>query len=440
MTRAIDRLATLVHDTQAGSIPAPVMERAADCILDAIGSAAGGAGARSTAAMSRALPRSDGKTAIWFAGESADPIRAATVNAMAATALDVDDGHRVVAGHPGAAIVAAALGAAPACLTGADLLAAVVLGYEVSVRVGIARVAEHHGSTVSGRWSGTGVAALAARLQGLPPATIAEAILIAEQHAPRLGSAATHGFAGSDVKEGIAWSVFTALHAVELAKSGFRAYPDTFEQGLLYSPDRLVAKLDDFSAIDGLFFKPYACCRWMHSAIDGLKGIMGDKGLCADEIARVTVRTFDQAVGLGNRARPNSEAEAQFSIPFCLAVTACRGTGALLPLDLALMGDEEVLDFGKRVTILHDDGMQALFPRLAGAIVEVETARQTFESRVEAAFGDPTNRMSRADLSAKFHKLTDPVIGATRAGAIADVLAAMRNHDAGALQRLLGAR
>ena len=439
MSRAILALARLVHATRPNEIPDAVMERAADCILDALGSAAAGLGAASTTAMSRAFPRQAGEARIWFTGETCDPATAATLNAMAATALDVDDGHRMAAGHPGAAIIAASLAAASPETSGEDLLAAVVLGYETSVRVALARVPEQHVSTVSGRWSGTGAAAAAARLYGLPPETIAQSILVAEQHAPRTGSAASHGFAGSDVKEGIAWSVFTALRAVDLARAGFRGYPDTFEQGVLYSPSKLVERPDDFAAIHGLFFKPYACCRWIHAAVDALLEVIGREALPPDRIDHVTVRTFDRAVALGNRVRPASEAEAQFSIPFVLSVAAIKGRGALLPLDSLAIEDEDVLRFGERIEIRRDGELQALFPRLAPSIVEVVSSGRAVASRVDAAFGDPANPMGRSDLVAKFHRLADPVLGRERAASIARALSELRQRPASELADLVGA-
>ena len=438
MTRAVDELAGMVHATRPQEIPDAVMERASDCILDALGSAAAGLDAAGSKAMARALPRQAGDACVWFTGETRDAATAATLNAMAATALDVDDGHRMAAGHPGAAVIAAALAAATPETSGEDLLAAVVLGYEVSVRIALARVPERHGSTVSGRWSGTGAAAAAARLHGLPPAMIAESVLIAEQHAPRVGSADSHGFAGSDVKEGIAWSVFTALRAVDFARAGFRGYPNTFEQGVLYSPGKLVERLGAFDAIQGLFFKPYACCRWIHSAIDALLEIVGIEALTADRIDRVMVRTFDRAAALGNRVRPASEAEAQFSIPFALSVAAVRGREALLPLDPSLVGDEDVLCFGERIEIRRDGELEALFPRLAPAVVEAVSKARTFTRRVDSALGDPANPMDRSRLVAKFRRLADPAIGSARAASITAAIAGLRRNPASELFGLVG--
>ena len=398
-------LAETLCAAEFGNIPENTNERAADCILDALGAAAAGQDAGSTKAMHAVMSARAGLgfASVWFRGSRLDPISAATVNAMAATSLDIDDGHRRAAGHPGAAVVAAAISYSEHLdLSMAELLTATVVGYEAAVRVALARKPEHHRSTVSGRWSGIGAAAAAAHLLRLPPGIMAEAILIAEQHAPRISSAIHHGFAGSDVKEAIAWSVLTGLHAVELAQSGFAGYPDTFDQGILYDPEVLCRELGRFDAIAGLFFKPYACCRWIHAAIDGLRNIIEQNGLEAGQIVCVRVRTFDQAVGLGNHEAPESEAQAQFSIPFCLGVAALHGRSALAPMDAGLLRDQSVREFARKVSIQPDAEMNAAFPDRTPAIVEVETAGAAFRAQVDEAFGDPANPMRRMGLQRKF--------------------------------------
>ena len=415
--RAITALAEWLAATQRTDIPDAVVARAGDCVLDAVGAALAGREEQSSRVMAQVMQAAmaAGTARLWFEGASVGTIAAATANAMAATALDIDDGHRKAAGHPGAAVVAAACAVAEEVGAHADdFAAAVVCGYEAAVRVALARHPAHHDSTVSGRWSGVGAAVAAARLRGLPPEQMAQSILIAEQHAPRVSAALHHGFAGSDVKEGIAWSVHSGLLAVDLARAGFRGYPDAFDQNILYDPERLVAGLGRFDAIGGLFFKPYACCRWIHSAIDALAGIMAEAALTPGDIDRVEVETFARAAGLGNHIAPADGAQAQFSIPFCLGVTAVAGIPALLPLDEALIGDHRIEAFARKVSVGIAPDMEALFPALAPARVVVHGAGRRIARTVEAAFGDPGNPMRRGDLRAKFRTLASPLLPAAR--------------------------
>ena len=101
--RAVDRLAAFLAETAFETIPTTVIARAADCVLDVFGAAAAGRASEATRAYENVMARtmSDGSSKIWFSGKKSSEIGAATVNAMAATALDIDDGHRKAAGHPG---------------------------------------------------------------------------------------------------------------------------------------------------------------------------------------------------------------------------------------------------------------------------------------------------------------------------------------------------
>ena len=373
--RAIDQLSSFIKNTTYEAIPLEVINRTTDCVLDVFGSAAAGTKQKSVQAW-RSVVQKDSKQGpcrIWFSSQNSNAISAATINAMAATSLDIDDGHRLAAGHPGAAIIASASATAEEKnVTFSEYLCSIVLGYEAAIRVALSRRIEHNTSTVSGRWSGIGAAVARAKLLNLSTTEISHAILVAEQHAPRVSSAMHHGFAGSDVKEGISWSVLSGMYAVELALAGFKGYPDTFEQDILYDPKVLTKNLGNYDAIQGLFFKPYACCRWIHSAIDALDKLIKSYEINPHEIELIEVLTFEKAVNLGNHLDPQNEAQAQFSIPFCLAVTALMGTKALRPLDESCIGQQSVIDMAKKVIIKNNSSMEKMFPAKAPAIVRVK--------------------------------------------------------------------
>ena len=405
---AVETVAAHLAGVGIAALPDRITERIGDCILDTIAAAAAGVAAESSRAVisvSRAaFP--GGPSTVWFSADRRIPSAAAFSNGMAATALDIDDGHRRCAGHPGAAVVTAALATAEQVgATFGDLVIAVYCGYEAAVRAALSRNPAHNTSTASGRWSGIGAAAARAKLLGLDAPHFAQAILIAENHGPRVAPAMLQGFSGAHVKEGIAWSVFTGMMAVDLAVEGFTGYPDTFDQDTLYNPLTLMANLGRGYAVDGLFFKPYACCRWIHAAIDALVQITEDAECAWQDIDEIRVHTFERGVGLGNSPRPITLEDAQFSVPFCLAVTAVRGTGDLKPMATSVLQDDDILSFAKKVTVHFDDGINSRFPEFAGARVAVQTGTDVIERQVDAPFGDPTNPMDRSALQDKFRQL-----------------------------------
>lgn len=191
------------------------------------------------------------------------------------------------------------------------------------------------------------------------------------------------------------------MYAVEQAHAGFKGYSDTFEQNILYDPKILTNNLKNYDAIDGLFFKPYACCRWIHSAIDGLVHIIKSCEINSNSIDYIEVLTFDKTVNLGNQVNPLNE--VQFSIPFCLAVTALVGTKALRPLDKSLIGQRSVIDLAKKVKIKNNPNMESMFPAKAPAIVRVKHTNGMEENLIDTAFGDLTNPMSRKIYRKKFN-------------------------------------
>lgn len=423
--RAIDVLSEFIFNTRYQDIPNQVIERASDCILDVVGSAVAGRNQTGALAMQDVMQQHNqgGLCTIWFSNETSSVISAATINAMAATSLDIDDGHRMAAGHPGVAIISSALATAEETSANiSEILCAIVLGYEVAINVALSRHSKYNDSTVSGRWSGIGACVARSKLLGLTSAQISNAILIAEQHAPRVSSAMHHGFAGSDVKEGIAWSVLSGMYACDLSISGFKGYPDTFDQNILYDPQIIKANIHNFKAIDGLFFKPYACCRWIHSAIDALLTLMRANEIKAKDIRSIEVSTFNKAVDLGNHLIPANEVEAQFSIPFCLAAVALKGAQALTPLDSTLIGDPSIGKFTKKVKIKKNFTMEKMFPAKAPAIVKVEHLYGVNEIVIDAAFGDPTNPMTRADLQDKFTVFSKEVLSKKKASEIIQIM------------------
>jgi len=96
----------------------------------------------------------------------------------------VDDGHRGASGHAGAAIVPAVFTVDPSA-DGLRLLTAIVLGYDVALRVAAAQQPGTVESFASGRWCGYGVAAALGWLQGLDAGQLAHALAIAGAEAPQ---------------------------------------------------------------------------------------------------------------------------------------------------------------------------------------------------------------------------------------------------------------
>ncbi|KIF69846.1 hypothetical protein HY68_16700, partial [Streptomyces sp. AcH 505] len=133
-------VAGLVHDTTDQDIPPEAREAARRALLDTVGVALAGSGEECVRILRDVLAPDtppDGGATLLGSGRCGSALDAAQLNATAAHALDFDDTHAAIRGHPSATIVPAALAAAELVgAGGAELITAYVLGLEAAARVG----------------------------------------------------------------------------------------------------------------------------------------------------------------------------------------------------------------------------------------------------------------------------------------------------------------
>lgn len=433
------KLADFICGFNFEDVPASACEAAKKCLLDLVGASVAGFDSCSATAMRRMSRQlfAPGRSTVWFSGMP--PLQAsaaALANSSGASALDLDDGHRTAGGHPGASIIPAALGVAEEVkASGSDLLTAIVIGYEVAVRIAGARDFDSLDTLSTGRWCAYGAAAAGARLRGLPRAQIAEALAIAGVQAPGLSAAGYSSVMGNQVKEGIPWSTLTGLAALYLAVDGFTGPLDILDHAAYYDSSRILQGLgEDVFALETVYFKPYSCCRWIHSALDALLQLLKEHRINAGEIDRIVVSTFGRALRLNNYSNPDSVEGAQYSIPFCMAVAALQGGQALLPLDEKCLGRTDLTSLAEKVALEVDPDLDAAFPSQVPARVTIETGGKRYQQSVTDPLGDPCNPLPRKGLLKKFGNLTG---GRLNAQAQRDLLAAIDNVEAGSLDALI---
>lgn len=432
-----DRLAVWAAALTFEDLPADVVAMAEDCILDAIGCAIAGLEENGPAAISgmaaTCFPGTD--AAVWFRNARLNPVGATYANAAAVSALDIDDGHRLAMGHPGAAVVPTALAAAEARgASGRDVIAAIVAGYEISVRLGHAEIDKPYHT---GNWTGFGAAIVAARLMGLDSAQMAQALAITAYHSPRLHDLTQSRFMGADVKESIPWSVVTGVSAAELAARGFTGCRDALDLEGRFDPAITLDGLGEGFRIMGTYFKNYSVCRWAHTSISGLAEIMREQGLMANDIVRVHVDTFGQAAALNNSPDPDNIIGAQYSLPFTMAAAAVFGEDAVSPLTADVIGNPDVIRLAERITINHDPEMDRHLPLRAPGRVEVETDHGNFEKTVITAWGDAGGDTGRNEYREKFLRLASKRIGRVRAVGVIAGVDQLRSGDVSVLQDAL---
>ena len=273
---ATGKLVSFVCQLDANALPAPVLDQAVRCVLDLVGVAIAGTSTPMAQISARfAHEQFASGNATVIGSRSPLSVTGATwVNGAYASALDMDDGHRMAMGHPGASVIPAALAIAECTgASGKEFLAALVAGYEVAVRASAARVPWYKDKMYStGIWGVFGATAAAGKLLEFDEATLQSALGNAGSHGPFPpgGLQSNHAM----VKEVIAWSGMTGVSAALLAQQNFLGPADFLDYSERWDTSALVAGLGDLgeSAILQTYFKPYAVCRWAHPAVDGVLG------------------------------------------------------------------------------------------------------------------------------------------------------------------------
>ncbi len=372
-------------------------------VLDLLGAAAGGydlAAVQATRGyVSGTFQR--GAATIWFGPDARSPAAAVLANSAAGAALDVDDGHRRASGHPGAAIVPAAMAMAEQwSSSGQELIEAIVVGYEVAIRAGAALKIGPSDTISTGHWCSVGAAAAAGRLAHLTEDETARAIGTAAAFAPRL---VPLGSDAHDVKEGIPWAAHAGVVAVELAAGGFRGPLHALADG--FDSAELLRGLGGTTPlIESVYFKPYACCRWAHAAIDASLELRLDAKLDASDIEEVTIDTFARATALFNEPNPSSLEAAQYSVPFCVAAALVHGSAALLPLEPSLLNSSSVVALAARVRLRADPELDAMFPTMVPARVTIRVGSTLVTRRIDIPLGDIIEREDVGESPATGHR------------------------------------
>ncbi len=341
---------------------------------------------------------------------------AAWVNGMMAHARDFDDTHDAAVLHAGVSVVPAALAAAEAApeATGADLLAGIAAGLElisrlgVATRVGIIETGFMY-TSLFGHFAAT---AAAARVWRLTEAQTVNALGIAYSQAAGTHQVTRDAALTKRIQPGFAAK--TAQISVAMARRGIRGAQHTFEgtDGLFrsyfhdrYDPARLREGLGKRFDLADLSYKPYPCCRFNHTAIDAalvLRERLAGAGV--RRIRALVNRQAYEAVATPPEIRrhPRTIVQAQFSIPYTVAVALQKGAVGLVDFTDAALADPAVLALAAKVEVSVDPKIEREWGRsISPTLLIAETDRGTVQHRVDLPRGNAANPMTEADFDAK---------------------------------------
>ena len=431
--RAMSAGATLalvraVRGIRYEEIPADALEAARHCLLDFLGCALAGSREPLTGILLESVARSEdgGAAALIGRRERTTRLAAALVNGAAGHALDFDDTHTVMSGHPSAPVLPALLALVESEGAGGPrLLGALVAGIELECRLGALLGPGHYaaGFHATATLGAFGAAAASAHLLGLDEEQWLHALGLAGTQAAGLKSA--FGSMAKPLHAGRAAE--TGLLAALLARGGFTASPAILEapQGFAATHAGAEPRSEALERWAGRFlvrdtlFKYHAACYLTHAAIEAASRLRTRHAFAPERIARVEVRVDPSLLAVCNVAEPRTGLEGKFSLRATTAM-ALLGDDTADPATFtaARMSDPRLVRLRDRVAVVPVAGTG---PTRTTMLVETEAG--AFEAAADTGVPATDLDAQRERLTRKFLALAAPVVG--RAGAEALAAAAL---------------
>lgn len=422
---ATQALARFVADLEYERIPESTIRTLKDCILDTIGCGLHGSTTKEgllVAKLARDWSEKPEST-LWGLGQKTACANAVLANSTMIESFALDDIHHKATLHPGCVAVPTAFALAERLgrVDGKQFLTAVAAGYETIIRVGMsiipsARLRGFHPASICAPF---GSAAVAARLLGLDK----------ERTLHALGTAATMGaglmsaqFDSMVQRMQAGRSAQSGLIAALLAREGFTGVKDVLEAhygGFCsafadhYDLRKLTDGLGECFEADEVGIKIYATAGSVQTAIEGIKALKQEHGICHETVESITVKA-SKAITLhcGWEYKPQSVITAQMNIPYGVAAILLEGDAFVDQYTEEMIKDPRILEFTRKVRVVHDPEMDGLGQELAYFVKVVVKTRdgRCLEKAIQYPKGTRSNPISNDELVKKFSTLASKVL------------------------------
>ena len=441
-------LAEFVAGLRYEDLPQAVVDQACRIIVDTLGCALSAwkedpEKSRIALEIARLYASDQGASVVGVAGVKSQAGFAALANGILANAADNDDTHKRALLHTGSVVVPPALALAETLgLTGRELILALVAGYEVAVRVGMAVMPTHYRYWHSTATNGTfGAAACAAKALKLDADGVQRALGLAGTQAAGLNTFFESGDMTKSIHPGKA--AFNGILSAQLAQLGATSPPAILEhpKGYLnaYStepkPQLLTAGLGSTWEILQNGFKYFPSILASHAPIQATLAIVHKHAIDASQIARICNETYNTVKSHFSNKDVSSVMAARVSVPYCIAIAAVDGKLTQAQFSPARINDPLVREVLAHTEVVADAELNQLYPDKFPARVTITLKNgASFQETVLFPKGDPQDPLSADEIEAKFRDNADALLGAARAGELLQAIKAL--PDARDLDRL----
>ncbi len=416
MISVSDQYINGIYELAQSEFSESVILQAKKCLLDYLGVTLAGAAIIKNKGV--AFLKNSGDVSISVIGfnRKSNLYNAALINGMSAHIAELDDGARQGSIHLGAPIISALLPIAQQFnLDGNDLLKGIIVGYEAAIRLASTIQPSHRnkGYHATGTCGTIGVAL-----------GIGAALNFSKQQMKNaLSAAATTSSGLLNVTKGVSelkpynagQAAVSGIIAALISQAGFNGSDDVLTGhwgfiGIMTDKSDLSLldrKPGEKLGIEKVYMKPYAACRHCHPAIEAALRLKEKYKIDFSQIERITVFTYDLAVGGHDHADIGSVTSAKMSTPFSLSIALKTGKAGINEFSEKHILDAGVLGLAKKVQIIAQEELNALTPQKRPAIVEITTrGNNIYTQRIDLAKGEPENSLSMEEIKEKFLSLS----------------------------------
>jgi len=411
-----EQIARYVAETNFDRLPREVVDETKKFILDTIGVGLAGVrepGCREVVDLVKTWSSNPAGSTIIFYKDKAAPPEAAFANSVLMHALDFDDTLDSSAIHTHVSSLPAALALAEVRqgTSGKDLIASVCLGVDITCRIASA-------ITTPLSWIRTatcgsfGAAAAAAKILNLDERAILATLGVVYSQTAGNAQCLVDGGLVKRMQPG--FSARSAVLSAALASRGVTGATNIFEGEYgfynLYErgkviADRATENLGNHFGVMDLSIKPYPCCRMTHAAIDAALEVSGSHDIDTDDIkeAEVSVsKMVSDMVGAPFKIRDNPQVDAQFSIPYTVAVALSNGRVLLSDFNPeTIKGAALILELARKVTVSLDPALPDKDLSSLQMSITMRNGR-TFTHKLDALKGSPSKPLSFDECAEKF--------------------------------------
>ena len=409
---------TFLHSFSLSDVPDEVVTHARYLMLDLLGVAAAGRQTKNAdiicdyAAGFMGAGKKQPAVPILFDGRGVSTAGAALAGGMMIDAIDAHDGYKPTKGHVGCALLPSILAALASVGQLEDeeaMLTALIAGYEVGSRCGIALHRTTPDYHTSGAWMAVAVAGVVSRIYGLSVEASWHAMGIAEYHGPRSQMMRVIDHA-TMLKDGSGWGAMAGVSAAELAAAGFTGAP------ALIISDEACSDIWSGLGTDWLlkeqYIKLWPVCRWAQPAMQAVGALWQEAVFDPSDITAIEIETFHESLRLAS-PHPASCDEAQYSLcwPVAAMVIALAEWRDFTAFDVSedALARVDIHQLSARIRLVENDDFNKVFPHHRQSRLHIDFAdgrrRTAFSAHTK---GDPETPVSYDEMLAKFDNLIGP--------------------------------